>query len=334
VQRPLSQVASAASAGPLTFRILIVAAILTAFAQITLGAFVRVLDAGDACGVDWPLCDGHWIPPFTKEVILEYTHRLTASLLGVFVLIATVLAWRQYRYDKVVLRSTLLAFVLVILAGLFGAATVKSELGWGFRLIHLAIAELVIAALVIALVGAWPIKNAPFNSPSASTMTAGALAVGLMAVATFVVLISGSVVVGQDASTACGSWPSCSGNTFIPSGDAKFAIHMSHRIIAGIAGLLIVGTAVWTWRMREWWPGSGLAAVVLVVLLIAQVLIGAANPWSGFGDGWKAIHVAAATATWLTVAVLVALIYVKRFSNESDVDPSAERFRGLTSLTQ
>jgi cytochrome c oxidase assembly protein subunit 15 len=334
LQRPLSQAVAPSSAGPLIFRLLILAAIVAAFSQITLGAFVRVLDAGLACGDDWPLCDGSWIPPFTKEVILEYTHRLTAVLLGIFVLAAVVSVWRLHRQNKVVFRFTLGAFVLVIVAGAFGAATVKSELGWGLRLIHLALAEALLATLAVALVGVWPVKNAPFNSPSASTMAAGTMAIVLMTVSTFVVLVSGSVIIGLEASTACGSWPSCSGSTFIPSGDSKFAIHMAHRIVAGVAGLLIVGTAVWTWRMREWWPGVGVASVLLIVMLVGQVFLGAANPWSGFADGWKALHVAAATATWLATAVLAALILVPRFSADSGPDPGAERFRGLAALTQ
>ena len=102
-------------------------------------------------------------------------------------------------------------------------------------------------------------------------MAAGTMAIVVMTVLTFVVLVSGSVVVGLEASTACGSWPSCSGNNFIPSGDSKFAIHMAHRIVAGLAGLLIIGTAVWTWRMRAWWPGVGIASILLIVLLVGQV---------------------------------------------------------------
>lgn len=321
-------------AGPLIFRIILVAALIAVFAQITLGAFVRVADAGLACGDSWPLCDGHWIPPFTTEVILEYTHRLSAVLLGFFVLAAVVYAWKVYRQNKTVFRSTLAAFALVIAAGAFGGATVISELGWGLRLIHLAIAEAVIATLAFSLVAVWPVKNPPFNSPSASTVAAGSTAIMLMMVSTFVVLVSGSVVIGQGASTACGSWPMCSESTFIPTGDAKFAIHMAHRIIAAVAGVLIIGTAAWTWRMREWWPGAGAAAVVLVVLLVGQVFLGAANPWSSFAPGWKALHVSAATATWLAAAVLSALVHVRRVSDEPASDPATDRFRGLTSLTQ
>ena len=336
MQRPLSQAAteSPVEAGPLIFRALLVAALVAAFAQITLGGFVRVLDAGLACGDDWPLCDGQWIPAFTKEVVLEYTHRLAAVLLGIFVLAALVAAWRVQRGNALALRSTFAAFALVIAAGGFGWATVASELGWGLRLIHLALAELLITSLVLALVAVWPLRNPPWNRPAPSTMAYGGVVMTAMLVTTFIVLVSGSVVVGLEASTACGSWPLCSGSMIIPSGDHKFAIHMIHRIVSVVAGLLIVWAAVWAWRMREWWPGAGPAAVALAAVVIGQIFVGAANPWSAFAPGWKAIHVALATATWMAASVLTAVVHIPRTGQRPETEPSDERFRGLRSLMQ
>ena len=307
---------------------------VAAFAQITLGGFVRVFDAGLACADDWPLCDGQWIPAFTGEVILEYTHRLTAVLLGIFVLAALVIGWRVHRDSTVVLGCTLAAFALVIAAGALGWATVITELSWSMRLVHLAIAELLIASLAFALVAVWPVSNPPLNGPPRSTMLAVSAAIALMLLFTFLVLVSGSIVVGEGASTACGSWPLCSGSMIIPSGDVKFALHMSHRIVSVVTGLIIVLVALWVWRMKEWWPGAGVCAIVLAALLVGQVFIGAANPWSAFSPVWKGLHVSAATAVWLAAAFLAALVHVRRVSGVSEPDADAERFRGVRSLIQ
>ena len=307
---------------------------VAAFAQITLGGFVRVFDAGLACADDWPLCDGQWIPAFTGEVILEYTHRLTAVLLGIFVLAAVVIGWRVHRDSTVVFGSTLAAFALVIAAGALGWATVITELSWSMRLVHLAIAELLIASLAFALVAVWPVSNPPLNGPPRSTMLAVSAAIALMLLFTFLVLVSGSIVVGEGASTACGSWPLCSGSMIIPSGDVKFALHMSHRIVSVVTGLIIVLVALWVWRMKEWWPGAGVCAIVLAALLVGQVFIGAANPWSAFSPVWKGLHVSAATAVWLAAAFLAALVHVRRVSGVSEPDADAERFRGVRSLIQ
>ena len=313
---------------------MLAAALVAAFAQITLGGFVRVFDAGLACADDWPLCDGQWIPAFTGEVILEYTHRLTAVLLGIFVLAAVVIGWRVHRDSAVVFGCTLTAFALVIAAGALGWATVITELNWSMRLVHLAIAELLIASLAFALVAVWPVSNPPLNGPTRSTMLAVSAAIALMLLFTFLVLVSGSIVVGEGASTACGSWPLCSGSMIIPSGDVKFALHMSHRIVSVVTGLIIVLVALWVWRMKEWWPGAGVCAIVLAALLVGQVFIGAANPWSAFSPVWKGLHVSAATAVWLAAAFLAALVHVRRVSGVSEPDADAERFRGVRSLIQ
>ena len=313
---------------------MLAAALVAAFAQITLGGFVRVFDAGLACADDWPLCDGQWIPAFTGDVILEYTHRLIAVLLGIFILAAVVIGWRVHRDSAVVFGCTLAAFALVIAAGALGWATVITELSWSMRLIHLAIAELLIASLAFALVAVWPVSNPPLNGPPRSTMLAVSAAIALMLLFTFLLLVSGSIVVGEGASTACGSWPLCSGSMIIPSGDVKFALHMSHRIVSVVTGLIIVAVALWVWRMREWWPGAGVCAIVLAALLVGQVFIGAANPWSAFAPVWKGIHVSAATAVWLAAAVLAALVHVPRMSGVSEPNADAERFRGVRSLIQ
>lgn len=336
MQRPVSQnvVARPVEAGQLIFRVMLAAALVAAFAQITLGGFVRVFDAGLACADDWPLCDGQWIPAFTGDVILEYTHRLTAVLLGIFILAAVVIGWRVHRDSAVVFGCTLAAFALVIAAGALGWATVITELSWSMRLIHLAIAELLIASLAFALVAVWPVNNPPLNGPPRSTMLAVSAAIALMLLFTFLLLVSGSIVVGEGASTACGSWPLCSGSMIIPSGDVKFALHMSHRIVSVVTGLIIVVVALWVWRMREWWPGAGVCAIVLAALLVGQVFIGAANPWSAFAPVWKGLHVSAATAVWLAAAVLAALVHVPRMSGVSEPNADAERFRGVRSLIQ
>ena len=260
--------------------------------------------------------------------------RLTAVLLGIFVLAAVVIGWRVHRDSGVVFGCTLAAFALVIAAGALGWATVVTELNWSMRLVHLAIAELLIASLAFALVAVWPVSNPPLNGPPRPTMLAVSAAIALMLLFTFLVLVSGSIVVGEGASTACGSWPLCSGSMIIPSGDVKFPLHMSHRIVSVVTGLIIVLVALWVWRMREWWQGAGVCAIVLAALLVGQVFIGAANPWSAFSPVWKGIHVSAATAVWLAAAFLAALVHVPRMSGVSEPEADAERFRGVRSLIQ
>ena len=51
------------------------------FALIVIGGIVRVTGSGDACP-DWPLCHGSIIPPFELRIWIEWTHRLTNTLVA------------------------------------------------------------------------------------------------------------------------------------------------------------------------------------------------------------------------------------------------------------
>ncbi|MCY4530560.1 MAG: COX15/CtaA family protein, partial [Chloroflexi bacterium] len=131
------------------FRAVALLGLIAAIAQVTLGGIVRVTNSGDACP-DWPLCHGQLIPPLDYHTMLEYSHRLTATVVGILVVIALYLAWRHYRRSGPALISTSAATILVIAAAILGGLTVLSELTWWVRLIHLGLAELVVASMAVA----------------------------------------------------------------------------------------------------------------------------------------------------------------------------------------
>ncbi|MXW28464.1 MAG: hypothetical protein F4Z80_06290, partial [Chloroflexi bacterium] len=109
------------------YRATLLLGLAAAIAQVALGGVVRVTGSGDACP-DWPLCHGQVIPPLDLNIWLEFSHRLSASALGVLVLIASVLAWRQVPRFQLSLIATGAALVLVVAAALLGGLTVLTEL--------------------------------------------------------------------------------------------------------------------------------------------------------------------------------------------------------------
>ena len=143
--------------------------------------------------------------------------------------------------------------------------------------------------------------------------------VGMM-LSLFLLILSGSIMVGLDAGTACGTWPLCNGSLF-PQGDSRYAIHMGHRLIGIVAGVVMLLAFAWIWRMREWITGAGKVAIVLFVLMIAQVLLGAVLIWTGFAPGWRAIHLAGGSLVWLVACILFAVIFVTREApSNSEID--------------
>ncbi|HEV3473851.1 MAG TPA: COX15/CtaA family protein, partial [Actinomycetota bacterium] len=96
-------------------------------ALVTIGGVVRATGSGLGCP-DWPKCHGRWIPPLEIESLIEYSHRLTAAVVGVLVLVTAYVAWRRARGDRAVLWPAAAAVPVVIVQAGLGRAAVVGEL--------------------------------------------------------------------------------------------------------------------------------------------------------------------------------------------------------------
>lgn len=314
----------------LIFRALAVAALISAFLQVTLGGIVRVTGSGLGCP-DWPLCHGELIPPFEFATLIEYTHRLSAAVLGVLVLAALIVVFVRYRGNKWALNSTAAALALVIAAALLGGATVLTELIWWIRLVHLAIAEGVVAVLVVAVVVAWRIggDSTPAVSSNGDARFNRLMIAALAGV--FLLILSGSYIVGAGYGSSCGTWPLCRGSLF-PEG-RPYLEHMSHRYFAALVGALIAFAAYGAWRQRLRAPSVGWAGLLLALAFALQILVGALTVWMGFTPEIKAIHLSMATLVWIALAFVAALAYApRRFEQPSavaELPPDVSAAEGL-----
>ncbi len=294
----------------LAFRIVVVAAIVAAFGQVTLGGVVRVTESGLGCP-DWPLCHGQLIPPAEAATLIEYSHRLSASALSVFVVAVAVLAWLHYRENRMVLVSALLGVALVVVAAVLGGITVLTELAWWVIVLHLGIAEALIAVLIVAAVAGWSTNDADRRSTFVGSLIRGQAAITVYAaIGVFALILFGAYVVGYGAGPACGTWPLCRGSVF-PGGTAD-ALQMAHRFTAVVVVSLALGTIPVARARRRTDPLAALMALLLLVTLAAQVILGAITVWTGFEPEAKALHLSFATLIWIFSFTLVALIYLPR----------------------
>ena len=96
---------------------------------ILFGAWVRITGSGAGCGSHWPTCHGQLVPtaPDVKTLI-EYTHRLTSGLCGVFGLIAIAWTWRAQGARSGAFKASLLTMFFILLEGGIGAGLVLKEL--------------------------------------------------------------------------------------------------------------------------------------------------------------------------------------------------------------
>ena len=220
------------------------ATVVSVFAMLVLGGVVRVTESGLGCGDDWPLCDGRWLPALRSDAIIEYAHRVAASfVVGPLIAATFVGAWARYRREPWIIWPATAALVLVIVQALLGAVTVTTELAGHVVMTHLAVAELTMACCVLVLVmsyrggirtgpPAWAEGKARLFPPLALAAT-GAL---------FILLLSGAYLTNTESATwACATWPLCTNEwSGVFPGSKLAMIHMAHRYVALLAGLLVM----------------------------------------------------------------------------------------------
>ena len=264
----------------ITYKVVALLSLVVSFIQIALGGFVRASESGLGCP-DWPLCHGKIIPPFEFHTLIEYSHRLNGSLLGILVAVLLILCIMRYRRDKQLMLANYAAFILVVSAGILGGITVITELAWWIRLIHLGIAQF-LAACLMYITYKFAFDNLSndysYLNPIRAWKWKKILCVSLV----FLLIVSGSYMVGIGASSSCSSWPLCKGLS-IPDG-MSYQVHMGHRYIS-VVTLAFVGYISIELMIHA--KGNKLIKRVThsaLGLLGIQIILGAVTVWSGFSS--------------------------------------------------
>ena len=288
------------------YRPLLILATLLAFGVISLGAYVRLSDAGLGCP-DWPGCYGHLIgvpeaaheqsaalqafpdkPVQAHKAWKEMVHRYFAGTLGLLVALIAVLAWR---YRHALKQSPALPTVLVgviSMQALLGMWTVTLLLKPAIVSAHLLGGMTTLALLV------WLLLGRRQHSQIQPTGKLGFLAT-LALIAVIVQIALGGWVSSNYAALACSDFPTCLGvwrpemdftHAFqlhrelgqTASGEllslkALTAIHWTHRVGALIVTLLVGLLAVVLLRRPEWHNWG----LLLGTSLLVQIGLGIAN---------------------------------------------------------
>ncbi|MDA0231982.1 MAG: COX15/CtaA family protein [Chloroflexi bacterium] len=294
--------------------ILLIASVILAFAQPTLGGVVRVTGSGDGCP-DWPQCFGNWVPPWSDgHAIVEWSHRTVGTLFGAVILFSTAIIWIRYSQWRGLAYTYTAALLLVIAVGGVGGRVVLSDLDPAWRTLHLGGAEVVAALAVFGLVLATYRPAFPGMRSYLPEHGRG-FKLGVAAASmSLVTLLSGAYAVWRGAGAVCPEWPLC-GGPVIPSSELVW-IHVIHRIISLVTAVLIFYAAHKIYRMPNTSPALKIAAIAAPVILTGQVLMGAANPWSQFDEWARAGHLSLATLLWVDLSFVVSLILLPVPRNE------------------
>jgi heme A synthase len=166
---------------------------------------------------------------------------------------------------------------------------------------HLGMAMLIFASALIVAIAA---RRAQARL-RADLTGRDRLLLGSALVAFFVMLTTGAIVVGSNASLACTGWPLCSGGLLPPPGASPLAaIHLLHRYTVAAVTILAAVVIGWVLRRGAVHGVSKAWGIVLGVLFAAQIAVGAVQVWLLMPAFWRGLHLATASAIWSVIVII------------------------------
>lgn len=255
------------------YRIFAWTACIGMFFVLIAGAIVTQTDSGRGCGSDWPLCHGRFIPAYTLESVIEYSHRMITGGVGLLVLITFALSWpfRKKCREAFVYASGTLAFTIV--QALMGAAAVKWPQQPAVLALHFGISLLAVASSMLLVVR---LRRSRRNDRQPVQSTPG-LAVFAWLIWLFCcgVVYLGAYIRHMKAEGGCGGWPLCNGSIIPVFNQATEAVFV-HRCAAIVLLLLILAwfIAVRRFESRRKRNGLGKPAAFSLLCVLAQILSG------------------------------------------------------------
>src|SRR5713101_1799365 len=128
------------------FKLFTLWTVFITFALIAIGGIVRTTGSGLGCP-DWPMCYGNAVPPYDIHALIEFSHRLTTTLVSISVVGMVVWVTLRYRHDKVIFGGAWLSLLLLIVQIVLGAIVVVWELPPALVGVHLGNALLIFATM-------------------------------------------------------------------------------------------------------------------------------------------------------------------------------------------
>jgi heme o synthase len=286
------------------FQKLSIATASATFGLIAVGGLVRATKSGLGCGEDWPHCNGRLIPRVENyTTAIEFSHRFLATVVVALIGILLVAAYRRYRHAPRIIWPAAAALFLVIAQSLLGAIVVGQRLKPVTVTVHFAVAMILFGTLLYETVSTFCLRRAEKGVADAVVGKSFARLATWGALVTFVVLLVGAYVRGENAGLAFPDWPLMNGR-LIPRLGQHATAHFLHRLLA-LGSSVLVASIVWrAWRREPRERAIRAISATLGALFVAQVMVGAANVWSRLSEAAIVAHVALGALTWGAAATL------------------------------
>jgi cytochrome c oxidase assembly protein subunit 15 len=267
------------------YRLLVLLSCIGMFFVLIAGVLVTNTDSGRGCGTDWPLCHGRFVPAYTVESFVEYTHRLTSGIVGLLVgaTFLVTLFWKPAKQKENLLYAGG-ALLFTIMQAILGAMAVVWEQSSLVLALHFGISLFAFTCtwLLVSLTrrqsldvgGEAAAAQKAVQSPALLTLPK-ALFRSIVAVIIYCygVVYLGAYIRHTSSGGACEGWPLCNGE-IVPELTGTVAVAFLHRLAALLLVILIAILVVYVRRAAG--KSSELTSIAnkAFILVVLQVLSG------------------------------------------------------------
>lgn len=287
------------------------------------GVFLRASHSGDGCGQHWLTCQGEVVPSAPQlKTIIEFSHRLTTGLSAITVLVLLIWAYRRFTKGDPVRLAAAFSFAFIIIESLIGAGLVltgntadnwtPSRPFWAIG--HLINTFLLLAALTLTCWFASGGRSIRFSVDRKILLL---LLVGVLGI--FIVGSSGSL-----AALSNMLFPSTTivgGVTEDFSGASPMLVRLriSHPIVSIAVGMFLIFFAGWLKRMSKDDRGVTKWGNILSLLVLVQLVSGAATLLLHAPIVMQLVHLFLADAVWISF-ILMSAGFLSREEHEVTED--------------
>ena len=274
----------------------------TTFVLIFVGGLVK--STGSELSVpDWPLAFGKLIPSLKGGVLFEYSHRVVAGLVSMltFALMLWVIFREPRRWVRVL---ATIAFLLVIAQAILGGITVLFLIPLPIAMAHTAAANAffcIVVALAI-FTSPWFMETMPREESHLRIPLAklSAITTGII----YLQILVGALMRHLGAGLAIPDFPASFGYAIPPLWDEFIVVNFVHRCGAIIVTFFVAWTVARVLTSHRDEPQLRRPALALILLLTAQICLGAITIWSRRAVLPTTAHVAIGAAVLVTSLTL------------------------------
>jgi protoheme IX farnesyltransferase len=236
------------------------------------------------------------------------------------------LARRSYRRVPQIVRPALAAVALVLFQAALGGVVVEGGLEAAVVAVHFTTAMALLGVLVNVTANSFPTVQPPPMRPPIGGGDAGfARLTAGTAAAAGALLIVGAYVRAEGAGLAFRDWPLMDGR-LVPGLGGVATLMFVHRVLAALVLVLVIWLAIRAHTMVRRSRDLVILSTAALALFGVQVMVGAANVWSGLAPAAVTAHVALSAIIW---GVLVAIATVsRRFARGGRTRPAEADARG------